>query len=341
MQTMSVNSQENAIIDILNLQTQCKNTISEDALRKIHGVRTICKNTENLEGSTSISWRRGAHNSFSKQTPKSTPIPTKWRGNNYQKSHGSIHSEKSYTKYVSKFTNSSAGVENKILNHVILNKLNKFSAANYNEVKEFLEQILNSDEKDFLSDFMNLVFKKASSEPTFCGLYARMICELADKYPFLHEELDQLYVKFMDIFEEVSQDSCCDYEQFVQRNREKQNRLGYSQFLGELTIREILDINHLKNLYTKLVQLLKMHAIEGESKQNLVEEYVDCLVKMTFAFQKDNTIKLKNYKNELRETFESELEEILSNRSTKYPGLSRKASFTIMDCLDILRGNQK
>jgi hypothetical protein len=342
MQTMV----ESSVLDLLSMQSQCKTPLLDDTLRRIHSVRSVCKTAETSEGNTSVSWRRGIPNNYSKPSSmsnsKSSPIPNKWRGgNHYQKPNSNSHSEKPYTKYVSKFTNSSAGVENKILNHVILNKLNKFSAANYNEVKEFIEQILNSDEKDFLSDFMHLVFKKASSEPTFCGLYARMICELADKYPFLHEELDQLYVKFMDIFEEVSEESCSDYEQFVQRNREKQNRLGYSQFLGELTTREILDINHLKVLYTKLVQLLKIHASEGEAKQNLVEEYVDCLVKMTSAFQKDNTDKLKNYRNELRTTFESEFEDILSNRSTKYPGLSRKASFTIMDCLDILRGNQK
>jgi hypothetical protein len=345
--TMTTNPVEVSVMDLLKLQTQCKSLLSEDTIRRIQAVRSICKNAESSEGGgAGISWRRGVPNSFSKpQSSKPSGPPSKWRGGGGGggKSH---HSEKPYTKYVSKFTNSassstSSGVENKILNHVILNKLNKFSAANYNEVKEFLEQILSSDEKDFLHDFMLLVFKKASSEPTFCGLYARMISELAEKYPFLHEELDQLYGKFMDIFEEVSEESCSDYEQFVQRNREKQHRLGYSQFLGELTTREILQINHLKNLYTKLIDLLKIHGMEGEGKQNLVEEYVDCLVKMTCAFQKDTSEKLKNSRNELKDMFEKEFEEILSNRSTKYPGLSRKASFTIMDCLDILRGNQK
>jgi hypothetical protein len=332
---------EVSVMELLNLKLHSKTILSDETNRRIHSVRSLCKSMETSEGNGSVSWRRGippSSNTNARTNVKSSAAPTKWRGNQYQKPHSTSHSEKPYTKYVSKFTNSSTGVENKILNHVILNKLNKFSAANYNEVKEFLEQILNSDEKEFLHDFMHLVFKKASSEPTFCGLYARMISELAQTYSFLHEELDQLYVKFLDIFEEVSQESCNDYEQFVQRNREKQYRLGYSQFLGELTTREILNIDHLKNLYTKIVTLLKNHAMEGEAKQTLVEEYVDCLVKMTVVFQKENTDKLKNYRNELRTTFEPDFEEILSNRSTKYPGLSRKASFTIMDCLDILRG---
>jgi hypothetical protein len=337
---------EVSIMDLLKLQPTCKSVLSDDTIRRIQAVRSICKSVETSEGSggggSNVSWRRGVPASSSSSKPQSSKPPSKWRGGG--KPH---HSDKPYTKYVSKFTNSasststSSGVENKILNNVILNKLNKFSAANYNEVKEFLEQILSSDEKDFLHDFMLLVFKKASSEPTFCGLYARMISELAEKYPFLHHELDELYEKFIDIFEEVSEESCCDYEQFVQRNREKQHRLGYSQFLGELTTRGILQANHLKNLYTKLIELLKIHGMEGEGKQNLVEEYVDCLVKMTSAFQKDVTEKLKASREELRATFEKEFEEILSNRSSKYPGLSRKASFTIMDCLDILRGNQK
>ena len=88
-------------------------------------------------------------------------------------------------RYVSKFKNTESTVEEKILNQVILNKLNKFSAANYDEIKIFLQQILDSDEKEFLQSFMLLVFKKAAAEPTFCGLYARMISELSVQYKTL------------------------------------------------------------------------------------------------------------------------------------------------------------
>jgi hypothetical protein len=244
-------------------------------------------------------------------------------------------------RYVSKFVNTEAPVEDKILNQVILNKLNKFSASNYNEIKQFLEQILDSNEKDFLHDFMLLVFKKAASEPTFCPLYAKIISELSVKYSDLRNELSELYKKYMDIFEEVTEDKCINYEQFVQRNKEKLHRLGYSQFLGELTSLGVLDLDQLKSLYGKVLDQIKLHASRGEetgeSRTKLVEEYVDCLFRMTKAFQKGNSTKLVEIRSQLSESCQPVMEDILAHRTTNYPGLSKKGAFGIMDCLDIFR----
>lgn len=328
-------SSPNSVLELLELRQYCTQSLSDEIVRRIHTVRGLCKAAESVDGNGQVSWRRGVQNQGHHNKGPSS-IPNKWRG-----SQPPPHrpNEKPVGRYVSKFTNSSSAVEDKILNQVILNKLNKFSAANYNEIVEFLEQVLNSDEKEFLHDFMSLVFKKASSEPTFCPLYARLIAELSVKYPFLKNDLADLYTKYMTIFEEVSEEECNGYEQFVQRNREKQHRLGYSQFLGELTIRGVLEIDQLKTLYFKIMDAIREQASKGETKQMLVEEYVDCLVRMTSAIQKGGTTKLIEIRNQLRSSCESTLEVILATRSTQFPGLTKKSSFAIMDCLDILRGS--
>jgi hypothetical protein len=137
----------------------------------------------------------------------------------------------------------------------------------------------------------------------------------------------------------VSEEQCSSYEQYVQRNREKIHRLGYSQFLGELTSRGVLKLEQINNLYIKILDQLKLHAVDGVEKQHLVEEYVDCLLRMTRAFQNTKTNELTILRKELAGSCEPLLEAILANRTTMYPGLTRKASFTIMDCLDIFRGN--
>lgn len=323
---------ETLILQVLELKSQCNQPLSEDVVQKIHQVRSICKNAEQLEGNAQISWRRGVSGSGS------THIPNRWRGQTHSHStqRNQPPAEKS-GRYVSKFVNTEAPVEDKILNQVILNKLNKFSASNYNEIKQFLEQILDSNEKDFLHDFMLLVFKKAASEPTFCPLYAKMISELSVKYSDLRNELSELYKKYMDIFEEVTEDKCTSYEQFVQRNKEKLHRLGYSQFLGELTSLGVLDLEHLNSLYAKILDQIKHHSSHGEEKTKLVEEYVDCLFKMTKAFQKGNSSKLVEIRTQLSQSCQPILEDILANRTSNYPGLSKKGSFGIMDCLDIFR----
>jgi hypothetical protein len=330
---------ETAINDILKLrQTFCSSgngNLSLDIIQRIHMVRDLCKSAEGVDGNGTISWRKGP-------TGSNGASRGKWkasRGGGPTGGHGQHHHDRP-GKYVSKFTNSEVAVEDKILNQVILNKLNKFSTANYNDVKEFLEQILNSDEKEFLHNFMLLVFKKASSEPTFCPLYARMIGELSVKHSSLIDELNDLHQKYMEIFEEVSEEQCSSYEQYVQRNREKIHRLGYSQFLGELASHGVLKLEQLNKLYIMILDQLKLHAVDGLEKQHLVEEYVDCLLRMTRAFQNTKTSELTTIRKELAVSCEPLLEDILTNRTSMYPGLTRKASFTIMDCLDIFRASK-
>ena len=227
-------------------------------------------------------------------------------------------------------------MEETILNQVIMNKLNKFSSVNYDDVKSFLQQILDSDDSIFLKGFMKLVFKKAASEPTFCPLYARMISELGTTYQTLIQELKKLYEEYLTIFEEVSEESLKNYDEFVQRNKEKEHRLGYSQFLAELTSRGMLELDDLTCIFKKIIGQIQLHGSKDSSKHQLVEEYVDCLLKMTKAFREVKNEKLKMIRKELSDNCTSYIQEILENK-TKYPGVSKKAGFACMDCLDILK----
>ena len=333
---------------LLEKRGECVLTLSDDSIRRIQTIRSLCKAAEAVDGNGQISWRRsssgrggGHESSYSGQSQ------SRWRNGNPAfsvkiNSGQSSTNERGSSRYTSKFKNSELAVEDKILNQVILNKLNKFGEQNYDEIKQFLKQILDSDETEFLHSFMLLVFKKAAVEPTFCPLYARLVSELGVDYPSFKKELHDLYTKYIDIFEEISEDHTTSYEQYVQRNREKIHRLGYSQFLGELTGYGILELEQLNTLYLKILDELKKHSVKGDTKQQLVDEYVDCLVKMTKAFQKKGrTESLCNLCKQLGVSCEPLLEEILSNRTRLYPGLSKKGAFGIMDCLDIFRAVSK
>lgn len=351
---------EATVLSILEKRGTCTLTLSDDVLRRIQTIRSFCKGAESIDGNGQIGWRRanqnkdnnqvGNRNSNSGSHSGNHNNQNRWRGGGptvFPIKSGHASNEKGgpgsgSTRYVSKFKNTELPVEDKILNQVILNKLNKFGEQNYDSVKQFLKQILDSDETEFLHSFMLLVFKKAAVEPTFCPLYARLVSELSDDYPSFKKELHDLYVKYIDIFEEISEEHATSYEQYVQRNREKIHRLGYSQFLGELTGYGILELEQLKTLYVKILDELKKHSIEGDGKQQLVEEYVDCLVKMTKAFQKkQSSDMLCTLCKQLGGACEPILEEILSNRTKVYPGLSKKGAFGIMDCLDIFRAVPK
>jgi hypothetical protein len=351
------NTVETSVLELLKLRQHCTQSLSNEIVCRIRLIRDKCLQSEKKEtsdGGNQFAWRRGGSSghaggsvgSVGKQQNRSVVVNSNhWRGQSALA--GSVrptttaaqgsYSDKGSHRYVSKFTNSSSPVEDKILNQVILNKLNKFSQTNYQEVKEFLQQILDSNEHGFLRDFMLLVFKKAACEPTFCPLYARMISELSVNYPSLLKELETLYSEYLTIFQEIEEDQCKDYDQFVQRNRDKLHRHGYSQFLGELTRVGILNKNQIFQLYTTIFDQIKLQAGLGETKQKLVEEYVDCLLRMTKTFHKENSRNLLELRNALRGLCEPIIESILAKRSSQFPGLSTKASFGLMDCLDIFR----
>jgi hypothetical protein len=223
------------------------------------------------------------------------------------------------------------GTEDAILNNVILGKLNKFSQANFDDCREFLQQILDGDQKDFLRAFMKLVFEKAAMENTFCPLYAKLLGSLVDKYPVILEEMNELHLKYMEIFGNISEKSD-DYDKFVEENKKKAYRLGYSQFLGELIKLDILSRDVLFGIVKNILDnISKIECEEGQG--DLVEEYTDCLIKLMKAFSERGMTPLRT---DLNEEFGSIIES-LSKKRPETKSIPAKARFGFMDCLDILR----
>jgi hypothetical protein len=221
--------------------------------------------------------------------------------------------------------------EEVILNSVILGKLNKFSETNFNDVKEFLQQILDGDEKDFLRAFMKLVFEKAAMESTFCPLYAKLLGSLVEGYPVLLEEMNNLHGKYLEIFSGIAPKSD-DYEAFVAENKKKAYRLGYSQFLGELIKLDILSRDVLINLYSSILNKVE-ELDKSEGNGELIEEYTDCLVKLTRAFSERGMTPLRV---ELYDTYGGRVSQLASKRPDA-KSVPAKARFAFMDCLDILK----
>lgn len=332
----TMNGLEEQLTRFLALGSDADATLSDETAQRLRVIRERCIKSEKEESSDVHGWRRAqpkrerpkqtGHTSGGQHS--STKAPSNWRATQ--------RPAQPYVRYVSKFTNHSVPVEDTILNKVILNKLNKFSTANYEEVKSFLQQILDSDETEFLQEFMKLVFKKASTETTFCPLYARMIAELSSDYTTLQTELETLYTQYIAIFEEITEDACPDYETFLQRNREKTQRKGYSQFLAELTGRGVLKSKDLCRLYTSILTHIQTHAAHAEGKQQLIEEYVDCLLAMTKALAPRSET-LRTLRSDVGAICSPLMEDLLARRTTHFPGISSKARFACMDCLDILK----
>jgi hypothetical protein len=322
---------ESIILHLASLQKTCTINISESVALKIQGIKDAILKIDTESQQQSLGWRRGQN---------SQPAKSDWRsGNKKPLTQGSTNyvqnqphqPHQAHQRYVSRFTNPQTPVEDTILNTVILNKLNKFSEVNYEEIKQFLKEIMDSEDTGFLKDFMKLVFKKAASEPTFCALYARLICELSKQYTSLQKEFTILYKDYLSIFEDIEESKCADYETFVKRNREKQYRLGYSQFLAELISKGVIGSEDLIILFSKILEQISNSSRQGLDNIVTVDEYIQCILRMTRALK--NTDLLQNIN-----CFEEPIEYLIANQNMEFPGLSKKSIFALMDCLDILRG---
>jgi len=226
-------------------------------------------------------------------------------------------------RYVSKFHNGSKVGDDQILNTVILNKLNIFSVKTYDDVKQFLLQILGSDQKEFIREFTWLVFRKAAAEEKFCGLFAKLLSEIKREYPVILEEMRKLHTTYLDIWKVTeSSDTTVD----------RRCRLGYSQFLAELTALSVLESETMQ-LTLETLKTCISDCIGNKDHTGTIEEYMDCLRQLCGSRVP------KPVKFMIRELLVKDLSNWIEEPKEIVPGLSSKSRFACMDLRDLLLKN--
>ena len=257
-------------------------------------------------------------------------------------------------RYQSRFKNHSEPLEEKILNRIIRLKLNKFSPTTYIEIRDFLFQILGQESMsipieeggaviasegkvvEFVRDFMTIVFRKAASEETYCPLYAKLLAEIGSKHSVIFDEMASLYKNYMEIFEEPDVNmAAIDNAAFEKKNIEKKYRQGYSQFIAELTALEILSLDSLCFTFKKLISLTDSHSKMANQKP-LVEEYVDCVLRMSRVLKSRQTQFFTKAKTLLWSENKDAFTALIHIRDETYTSLSPKSRFLLMDIQDIL-----
>jgi len=223
-------------------------------------------------------------------------------------------------RYTSRFHNGAKKGDDQILNTIILNKLNLFSIKTYDDVKQFLFQILGSDQKEFVREFTWLVFRKAAAENKFCGLFAKLLSEIKKEYPVILEEMRKLHTTYLDIWnikdaEDTKVDRKC--------------RLGYSQFLAELTALEVLESDTMKATLETLKACI-VECLSSEEYKETIEEYMDCLKQLCGSKVP------KHVRVMIKDILVGDMESWIEKGHTALPGLSQKSRFACMDLRDLL-----
>jgi len=248
--------------------------------------------------------------------PVSTPAPL-------------VETEQSGPKFSSAAVKSTGETEDRILAKV-KGKINKLGPMNYDATKTFMQQILDSDETEFLDEFMKFIFQKAATESTFCPLYAKLLHELADQFPHMRVVMTNIFRDYTAIFVEVETApdvGTDDYKAFVEALERKKFRRGYSQFVAELVKLGEADLDAFSELVQQIVAVLEASYTTPE-KTLVCEEYIDCLANMCNSAPKilSNASWSGGVKNRLQT--------ITKIPRSNAPGLTNKGRFALMDLVD-------
>jgi hypothetical protein len=193
---------------------------------------------------------------------------------------------------------------------------------------------MDSGETEFTRDFVEKVFTKATLEELYCPLFAKLIAEIAHRYPVMYEEMNKYHTEFLKIFDTVQEDTNTEYEILV---KQKQYRMGYGQFIAELAGLNALEKSQLIAMTTTVIDKIWLFSAEGE-RTKAVEEFIDCLVRLTTGLRERSPTFFKSVKGELQAILEDKLNILIGKKDVR-PSLSNKGRFGLMDLKDILVSN--
>lgn len=219
----------------------------------------------------------------------------------------------------------------------VRSKINKIGESTYVPTKAFMQQILDSGNTEFLTDFMEFVFQKAATESSFCGIYARLLHELADEFSHLRTEMHARFREYTQIFVETEKTPDVgteDYIKFVESQQKKKFRRGYSQFVAELAKLGEVNFEDFRSLLASIIASI-LQVYKTPENTLLCEEYLDCLSRMCQAGAP--MLCKEAWANAQIKV----LEEISSSPRSCSPGLSNKARFALMDLQDFVKRGWK
>ena len=282
------------------------------------------KETRSFQGS---GWRSGFQQESKRYPPKVTAFDTR-----PAPAHAPSHAppKPNVGRYQSRFK-TEGDMNDKILNTVIGNKLNSFTKLTYNDTRDFIYQIMDSGETEFIKDFIEKVFSKATVEELYCALFAKLIAEIAHRYPIMYEEMKRYHSEFLKVFEDV-QEGTGDSNTVA---KQRQYRLGYGQFISELAGQNALEKEQLLAMVVKVMDNIWALTSQAD-KVNAVEECVDCLVRLTKSLMEKSPKFFKDVKGDMGMRILERITALVTKKAGDRPSLSPKARFGLMDLKDIL-----
>jgi transposase len=213
-------------------------------------------------------------------------------------------------------------------------ELNKLSPKNYTDItnkilKNFIFKYEDTKREEILSSTLDNLFTKAVSQPIYCPYYVLFLKIFIEQGIEVETVITQKCDKFKNILIEHQDVSASNrvetvtdenYDDFCKNLKQKNFKLGYSQFVGELYNNKLISVVILlESLDIMFCNIQDKIQNGADMKSEFIEDNIICLCKMIETLKEKFVV----------ETYIEKLQSI-----QKQKGLPKRLSFSIMDTLE-------
>lgn len=207
----------------------------------------------------------------------------------------------------------------------LVSYLNKITPNNYNDMFKIMFEICK--EHKLTSFLIENIFKLSTSQSIYCTYYVKIIKQFLEKAEDKKEIMDYIVEKSnefknVSIKNNIKDNFGLTYDEFCENNKLKLFKKGYSQFLGELYLNNIIEYSLVIDTLNTIISNLK--TILKTSNTDFVEDSILCIEKICSTIS--NKMNVYDRKKIL-----SDFEEI-----QKHESISKRLTFKIMDLKESL-----
>lgn len=207
--------------------------------------------------------------------------------------------------------------------------LNKLSNNNFDVIFEKIIETLKEENDELFKYIIKNIFDKSIIQPFYCPCYVKLYMELITFNTIFKNMITKICEDYFDMikyYKQMLKETIKDtnYDTFCLIIKNKNKKKGFSQFIGELYLNNIIEIDAINKITSILIDNINKIIMDNEF--DLIENNIICLTVLLNTVHKDIN-KLDNIKKHLK-TIEG---------FTKNKNIIKRLQFMLMDLLDKIK----
>ena len=219
-------------------------------------------------------------------------------------------------------------------------ELNKLSPKNYSEIthkiiKNWITRYEGTQREEILSSTLDNLFTKAVTQPIYCPYYVLFLkifieqgIQVEDVIQSKCDKFKNILIEKKDSIESNRVETVTDenYDDFCKNLKQKNFKLGYSQFLGELYNNKLISVMVLLESLDIMIDNINSKIRNSENlvedlKSEFIEDNIICLCKIIETLTQKFVV----------ETYTEKLQTIQNHK-----GLPKRLVFSLMDTIETI-----